>query len=152
LGSIQYSWELANRLVRLTRSSVTGYSAAVTSPSRAVLFTLSKGLTQRQGWAVDSFPAIMRRATGGNEQWALTEQARDEETGDSSWRYQVEAIPDIDLIVDHIIHELTDAVLLSEWHSTSEDRFVFGSLRRDRPPQPSSSEETQLPHAEETAT
>jgi hypothetical protein len=119
----------------LTRSSVTGYSAAVTSPSRAVLFTLSKGLTQRQGWAVDSFPAIMRRATGGNEQWALAEQTRDEETGDSSWRYQVEGIPDIDLVVDHIIHELTDAVLLSEWHSRSEDRFVFGSLRRDRPAQ-----------------
>jgi len=124
----------------------------MTSPSRTVLFTLSKELTQRQGWAVDSFPAIMRRATGGNEQWALTQQTRDEETGDSSWRYQVEAIPDIDLIVDHIIHELTDAVLLSEWHSRTEDRFVFGSLRRDRPPQPSSSEETQLPHAEETAT
>ena len=107
----------------------------MTSPSRTVLFTLSKELTQRQGWAVDSFPAIMGRATGGNEQWALAEQTRDEETGDSSWRYQVEGIPDIDLIVDHIIHELTDAVLLSEWHSRTEDRFTFGSLRRDRPVQ-----------------
>ena len=136
----------------MTTSSVTRYSGVVASPTRAVLFTLSKGLTERQGWAIDSFTDIMHRATGASEGWTLAQQTHDEETGASSWHYQVQGTPNIDLIVDHIIHELTDAVLLSEWHSTSEDRFVFGSLRRDRPPQPSSSEETQLPHAEETAT
>ena len=75
----------------------------------------------------------MHRATGGSEGWTLTQQTRDEETGGATWHYEVQATPNIDLIVDHIIHELTDAVLLSEWHSRTEDRFTFGSLRRDRP-------------------
>jgi hypothetical protein len=112
------------------------------TPSRAILFTLSKGLTERQGWAIDSFTDIMHRATGGNEGWSLAQQTRDEETGASSWHYHVQDTPNIDLIVDHIIHELTDAVLLSEWHSRTEDRYTFGSLRRDRPA-PSSEELSQ---------
>ena len=107
----------------------------VASPSRIVLFTLSKGLTERQGWAIGSFPEIMNRATGGSEGWTLTQQTHDEETGGATWHYEVQATPNIDLIVDHILHELTDAVLLSEWHSRTEDRFTFGSLRRDRPVQ-----------------
>jgi len=123
------------------------------SASRNVLFTLSRSLTESQAWAIGSFPAIIRRATGHSEQWAILEERRDEETGASSWRFQVQGLPDIDLVVDHIIHELTDAVLLTEWHSVSEDRFTFGSLRRDRP-EPSSdqsSEESPAPHTKETA-
>ena len=125
----------------------------VDSASRNVLFTLSKSLTESQAWAIGSFPAIIRRATGHSEQWAILEERQDEETGASSWRYQVQGLPDIDLVVDHIIHELTDAVLLTEWHSVHEDRFTFGSLRRDRP-EPSSDqsgEERPAPHTKETA-
>lgn len=118
--------------------------------SRNILFTLSKSLAEGQGWALESFRAIIQRATGGSEQWSFVEHARDQETEASSWRYQVRGLPNIDLVVDHILHELTDAVLLSEWHSVSEDRFIFGSLRRDRPER-QSEEVTQAP-AEDPST
>ena len=127
--------------------------AMMDSASRNVLFTLSRSLTESQAWAIGSFPAIIHRATGYSEQWAILEERRDEETGASSWRYRVQGLPDIDLVVDHIIHELTDAVLLTEWHSVHEDRFSFGSLRRDRP-EPSSdqsSEQSPAPPTKETA-
>jgi hypothetical protein len=103
-----------------------------------VSFSLSKALVEAQRWAVDSFPAIVSRATGYSERWALVGQTTDDETGMCTWQYRVEGIPEIDIVVDHIIHELTDAVILSEWHTVTEDRFTFGSMRRDKPePTPS---------------
>jgi hypothetical protein len=122
--------------------------------SRNILFTLSKSLAEGQGWALESFRAIIQRATGSSERWSFVEEARDQETEAYTWRYQVQGLPDIDLVVDHILHELTDAVLLSEWHSVSEDRYIFGSLRRDRPERPAeqpTAEKTQTPQATETA-
>ena len=56
------------------------------------------------------------------------------------WRYEVQGIPEVDIVVDHIIHELTDSVLLDEWHSITEDRFTFGSMHRDRPIPPADAE------------
>jgi hypothetical protein len=100
-----------------------------------VWFSLSKALTETQGWALESFPNIVRRATGYSERWALVGQATDDETGTRTWQYDVEGLPEIDIVVDHIIHELTDAVILSEWHTVTEDRFTFGSMRRDKPEQ-----------------
>jgi hypothetical protein len=100
---------------------------------RTVRFSLSKALSDSQLWAIESFPEIIQRATGYSERWALIERTRDEESGTYTWQYQVQSLPDIDLIVDHIVHELTDAVLLSEWHSVNEDRFTFGNMKRDRP-------------------
>ena len=100
---------------------------------RTVWFGLSKALADTQCWAVESFPAIIQRATGHSERWALVGLATNDKTGMRSWQYDVEGIPDIDIVVDHIIHELTDAVILSEWHTVPEDRFTFGSMRRDKP-------------------
>lgn len=105
------------------------------STHRMVWFSLSKVLVDSQCWAVESFPHIIQRATGYSERWAMVAQATDEETGACTWQYDVEGIPDIDKVVDHIIHELTDAVILSEWHTVAEDRFTFGSMRRDKPEQ-----------------
>jgi hypothetical protein len=110
-------------------------------------------LTESQQWAVASFEGIIARATGYNEQWSLL-ATHTHNDGGQTWEYRAEGIPDIDLIVDHIIHELTDAVLLSEWHSTSADDFTFGSMRRDRPERlepPKPTEETAPPEIKETA-
>jgi hypothetical protein len=100
---------------------------------RTVRFSLSKALSDSQLWAIESFPEIIQRATGYSERWSLIERTKDEPSGTYTWQYQVQSLPDIDLIVDHIVHELTDAVLLSEWHSVNEDRFTFGNMKRDRP-------------------
>jgi hypothetical protein len=123
-----------------------------TSSFRTIQFKVSKTLGESQGWAIDSFPAIMERATGYSERWALLNASTDEQSGTHTWRYRVQGLPDVDLIVDHIVHELTDAVLLDEWHSVDEDCYTFGSMRRDRPdhvtkvvgdePQPRRVEET----------
>jgi hypothetical protein len=122
------------------------------SSFRTIQLKVSKTLSESQSWAMDSFPAIMERATGYSEQWALLNASIDEQTGTHTWQYRVQGMPDVDLIVDHIVHELTDAVLLDEWHSVDEDRYTFGSMRRDRPdpvtkvvgdePQPRPVEET----------
>ncbi len=98
-----------------------------------VSFTLSKALSEHQSWALRSFPTIVSRATGYSEQWALRNHTVAEETGSPTWQYEVQGMPNVDLVVDHIIHELTDAVLLEEWHTVEEDRFTFGSMHRDRP-------------------
>jgi hypothetical protein len=103
------------------------------SSSRTIQLNLSKALCESQPWAIDSFPAIMERATGYSERWALLNASQDEQTGTHTWRYRIQGVPDVDLIVDHIVHELTDAVLLEEWHSVTEDCYTFGSMRRDRP-------------------
>jgi hypothetical protein len=103
------------------------------SPFRTIQFNVSKTLSESQAWAIDSFPAIMERATGYSERWALLDASTDEQTGTHTWRYRVQGMPDVDLIVDHIVHELTDAVILDEWHTVDEDRYTFGSMRRDRP-------------------
>ncbi len=103
---------------------------------RAICFSLSKALGDSQRWAVESFPAIIQRATGYSERWALMGRTTDNDSGTRTWHYQVEGLPDIDIVVDHIIHELTDAILLNEWHSVTEDRFTFGSMQRDRPERP----------------
>ncbi|TAL09434.1 MAG: hypothetical protein EPO02_10150 [Nitrospirae bacterium] len=104
------------------------------APSRrTVLFSLSSALIDNQRWAVGAFPAIVRRATGHSERWELVEQSVDEADGATAWRYEVQGLPEIDLVVDHIIHELTDAVLISEQHTVASDTFTFGSMRRDRP-------------------
>jgi hypothetical protein len=100
---------------------------------RTVSFNLSKALGEAQCWAVETFPTIIQRATGYSERWVLVSRMTDEASGTRTWQYEVVGIPEIDLVVDHIIHELSDAVLLSEWHTVTEDRFTFGSLRRDRP-------------------
>ena len=49
------------------------------------------------------------------------------------WRYEVQGVSDLDLVVDHIIHELTDAVLLTELHTVTEDAYTFGSMHWDQP-------------------
>ncbi len=100
---------------------------------RNVLFSLSKALSESQRWAIDSFPAIVQRANGYSEHWGLLEESQDEATGASLWRYNVYGEPDMGLVVDHITHELSDAVLLTETHSMREDCFFFGSANRDRP-------------------
>jgi hypothetical protein len=101
--------------------------------TRTVRLSLTKALVESQQWAVDSFPIIIDRATGYNERWRLISQTTSEDSGTQTWHYEVLGVPEIDLVVDHIIHELTDAVLLSEWHSVIEDSFTFGSMRRDHP-------------------
>lgn len=103
---------------------------------RTVQFRLSAALAGTQGWAVAAFPAIVQRATGHSERWALVEQSVDADDGAPSWRYEVQGVPEIDLVVDHIIHELTDAILLHEQHTVTSDAFTFGSMRRDRPARP----------------
>jgi hypothetical protein len=100
---------------------------------RTVWFSLSKALGEAQHWAVEAFPTIIQRATGYSERWTLVNRMTDEASGTRTWQYEVTGIPEIDLVVDHIIHELSDAVLLSEWHTVTEDRFTVGSLKRDRP-------------------
>jgi hypothetical protein len=121
---------------------------------RNVLFSLSKALCESQRWAIDSFPAIVQRATGYSEHWGMLEETRDEATGASIWRYNVYGETDMNLVVDHITHELSDAVLLTETHSVREDCFFFGSAHRDRPvllSDKASGEETQAPsHANKT--
>ena len=120
------------------------------------MFSLSKALSESQRWAIDSFPAIVQRATGHSEHWGLLEETLDEATGASIWRYNVYGEADMNLIVDHITHELSDAVLLTETHSVREDCFFFVSAHRDRPEQLSdkvSGEETRARapnHANET--
>jgi hypothetical protein len=100
---------------------------------RSVVFSLSKALSEGQRWAIESFPAIVQRATGYSEHWGLHEEAFDEATGASIWRYNVYGETDMNLVVDHITHELSDGVLLTETHSVREDCYFFGSARRDRP-------------------
>lgn len=100
---------------------------------RTVQFSLSPALVAGQGWAADAFPAIIQRATGYSERWTLVEQSADRIDGTLTWRYEVQGLPEIDLVVDHIIHELTDVVLLSEAHTVGSDAFTFGSMRRERP-------------------
>ncbi len=102
-------------------------------PHRIVWFSLSKALAESQDWAVDSFPTIVLRATGSSERWTLKEQTYDAARETPMWRYEVQAVSDLDLVVDHIIHELTDAVLLTELHTVTEDAYTFGSMQRDRP-------------------
>ena len=113
---------------------------------RTVLFSLSPALAENQRWALEAFPTIVRRATGYSERWALLEQLRDGSSGSNTWRYEVQGLPEIDLVVDHIVHELTDAVLLSEQHTVTEDYFTLGSIRRDRP---ASTEQTTAPDSEQ---
>lgn len=113
---------------------------------RTVLFSLSSALADNQQWAVGAFPAIVRRATGHSERWELMEQSVDAADGTMAWRYAVQGIPEIDLVVDHIIHELTDAVLTSEQHTVTTDIFTFGSMRRDRPAR---TEQTTAPDSEQ---
>lgn len=113
---------------------------------RTVLFSLSPALAESQRWAVEAFSNIVMRATGYNERWRLMEQLRDGTSGSSIWRYEVQGLPEIDLVVDHIVHELTDAVLLSEQHTVTEDSFTFGSIRRDRP---AHTEQTTVPGSEQ---
>ncbi len=103
------------------------------SDRRTVLFSLSTALAENQGWAVDAFPEIVRRATGYNDRWVLQEKAVDHAGGVRTWRYDVQGLPQIDLVVDHIVHELTDAVVLQELHTVTEDAYTFGSMKRDRP-------------------
>ena len=100
---------------------------------RTVRFTLSPALAAGQEWAVHAFPNVIQRATGYSERWTLVEQSVDAADGAPAWGYEVQGIPEIDLVVDHIIHELTDAVLMSEAHTITSDAFTFGSIRRDRP-------------------
>ena len=100
---------------------------------RTVRFTLSPALAAGQKWAVHAFPDVIQRATGYSERWTLVEQSVDAADSAPAWRYAVQGIPEIDLVVDHIIHELTDAVLMSEAHTITSDAFTFGSIRRDRP-------------------
>jgi len=100
---------------------------------RTVRFNLSPALATSQGWAVKVFPAIIQRATGYSERWTLVEQSVDTDDGTPAWRYEVQGLPEIDLVVDHIIHELTDVVLMSEEHTVASDAFTFGSMRRERP-------------------
>jgi len=114
---------------------------------RTVWFSLSKALGETQRWAGETFPTIIQRATGYSERWALVEHMTDQESGARTWRYEVVGIPDIDIVVDHIIHELTDAVLLSEWHTVTEDRFTFGSVHRDRPERSQWTKDDHLPQA-----
>lgn len=114
--------------------------------SRTVRFNLSPALAAGQGWAVEVFPAIVQRATGYSERWALVERSVDT-AGAPAWEYAVQGLPEIDLVVDHIIHELTDAVLIGEEHTVTSDVFTFGSMRRDRPErseQPAASGREQL--------
>ena len=121
---------------------------------RSVLFSLSKALSDSQRWAIDSFPAIVQRATGYSEHWGLLEESLDTATGATIWRYNAYGEADMNLVVDHITHELSDAVLLTETHSVREDCFFFGSAHRDRPEllsHKAGAEETQAPsHANET--
>jgi len=100
---------------------------------RTVRFTLSPALAAGQEWAVHAFPNVIQRATGYSERWTLVEQSVDAADGTPAWRYEVQGLPEIDLVVDHVIHELTDVVLLSEEHTVASDAFTFGSMRRDRP-------------------
>ena len=100
---------------------------------RTVRFSLSQALAENQQWAVAAFPAIIQRATGYSERWTLVEQSVDAADGTPAWRYDVQGLPEIDLVVDHIIHELTDAVLIDEQHTVASDTFTFGSMRRDQP-------------------
>lgn len=113
--------------------------------SRTVRFNLSPALAAVQGWAVEVFPAIVQRATGHSERWRLVERSVDAE-GAPAWEYAVQGLPEIDLVVDHIIHELTDAVLTGEEHTVTSDVFTFGSMRRDRPGRP---EEPAAPDTEQ---
>ncbi len=81
---------------------------------------------------MEVFPAIVQRATGYSERWTLLKRSIDA-SGAPAWEYEVQGLPEIDLVVDHIIHELTDAVLTGEEHTVTSDVFTFGSMRRDRP-------------------
>jgi hypothetical protein len=122
---------------------------------RSVVFSLSKALSESQRWALDSFPAIVRRATAYSEHWGMLEETLDKATGARIWRYNAYGEADMNLVVDHITHELSDAVLLSETHSVGEDCFFFGSAHLDRPElltPKASGEETQAPsHTTETS-
>jgi hypothetical protein len=108
----------------------------MTSASRTVRLSLSKALAESQQWAVNSFPSIIDRATGYNERWQLISQTTSEDSGTQTWHYEVHGTLEIDLVVDHIVHELTEAVLLTEWHTVTEDGFTFGSMLRDHPEKP----------------
>jgi len=120
-------------LGKLTLQGRPGILNMMAPPHRIVWFSLSKAVAESQRWAMDSFPTIVRRATGSSEHWTLKEQTCDDTRGMPMWRYEVEGLPDIDLVVDYIIHELTEAVLLTELHTVTEDAYTFGSMRRDRP-------------------
>jgi hypothetical protein len=102
-------------------------------PHRIVWFSLSKALAESQRWAVDSFPTIVRRATGSNERWMLRAQTYDAAREMPTWRYEVQGVSDLDPVVEHITHELTDAVLLTEPHTVTEDAYTFGNMRLDHP-------------------
>ena len=123
-----------------------GYAEFMAPSRRTVLFSLSSALADNQQWAVGAFPAIVERATGHSERWALMEQSVDAADGAMVWRYEVQGLPEIDLVVDHIVHELTDAVLISEQHTVTSDTFTFGSMRRDRPTR---TEQTTAPDSEQ---
>ena len=116
---------------------------------RTVRFTLSPALAAGQEWAVHAFPNVIQRATGYSERWTLVEQSVDAADGAPAWGYEVQGIPEIDLVVDHIIHELTDAVLMSEAHTITSDAFTFGSIRRDRPASSNGKPDESLPFVRE---
>jgi hypothetical protein len=117
----------------LTTPGGPGILNMMAPPHRIVWFSLSKALAESQRWAVDSFPTIVRRATGSSERWTLREQTYDAARETPMWRYEVQGVSDLDLVVDHIIHELTDAVLLTELHTVTEDAYTFGSMHWDHP-------------------
>lgn len=120
--------------VRVDPHEMSGYPCLMALTSRrTVLFSLSQALVENQHWAVEAFPAIIQRATGYSERWTFAEQSVDAADGTTAWRYEVQGVPEIDLVADHIIHELTDAVLIGEEHTVTSDAFTFGSMRRDRP-------------------
>ena len=118
---------------RVDPYTVDRYAELMSLARRTVRFTLSTALAAGQEWAVGAFPTVIQRATGYSERWTLVAQSVDAADGAPAWQYEVLGLPEIDLVVDHIIHELTDAVILSEWHTVTEDRFTFGSMRRDKP-------------------
>jgi len=122
------------------------YAESMSLARRTVRFTLSPALAAGQAWAVKVFPAVIQRATGYSERWTLVEESVDAADGAPTWRYEVQGLPEIDLVVDHIIHELTDAVLMSEEHTVTLDAFTFGSMHRDRPAR---TEQTAAPDTEQ---
>ena len=103
------------------------------SPYRTVWFSLSKALSENQPWAVGAFPTIIQRATGYSEGWTLVRHTCATDSGVHTWQYHVQGTPEVDPVVDHLIHELTDCVLLMEWHTVTEDRFLFGNMLHERP-------------------
>ena len=136
----------------LTRSAITSYPQLMAS-FRSVMFSLSKALRESQRWVIDSFPAIVQRATGHSEQWGLLEETLDEQPAQhlapismSVRRYEFS----VDISPRIVGRRCCDG----KNHSAREDCFFFGSANRDRPvllSDKASGEETRTTsHANET--